>query len=99
MERGICGGAVCARTPTYTGPLLAVDLFSVESMHVTVWDHKNQKVQIDNQAGLVQYISLFKSNEKNLDFNQCTYTSIITYIEFSICAQLVIFSLGARLSR
>ena len=27
VERGICGGAGCAHTPTYTGPLLAVDLF------------------------------------------------------------------------
>ncbi len=53
-------------------------------MHVTVWDHKNQKVQVENQAGLVQYIPLFKSNEKNLGFHQYTYTSIITYIEFSI---------------
>jgi hypothetical protein len=24
---GICGGVGCACTPTYTGPLLAVDLF------------------------------------------------------------------------
>ena len=27
---GICGGAGYARTPTYTGPLLAGDLFTVE---------------------------------------------------------------------
>ena len=32
---GICGGAGAAHTPTYTGPLLAVDLFSVESSYNT----------------------------------------------------------------
>ena len=30
--RGVYVGAGYARTPTYTGPLLAVDLFSVESI-------------------------------------------------------------------
>jgi len=64
-----------------------------QAMQVTVWDHKNQKVLIENQAGFVQYIPLFKSNEKNLVFHQCTYTSIITYIEFSICAKFVFFRL------
>jgi len=34
VERGIYGGAGCARTPIYTGPLLAVDLFSVESFQL-----------------------------------------------------------------
>ena len=33
MGRGIYGGAGCARTPVYTGPLLAFDLFSVESIN------------------------------------------------------------------
>ena len=32
MERGICEGAGAARTLTYTGHLLVVDLFSVESL-------------------------------------------------------------------
>jgi len=29
---GICGGVGVAHTPTYTGPPLAVDLFSVDSL-------------------------------------------------------------------
>jgi len=36
VGRGICGGAGCARTPTYTGPLLEVDLFSVESHRIKI---------------------------------------------------------------
>ena len=32
VGRGICGYVGCAHTPTYTEPLLTVDLFSVDSL-------------------------------------------------------------------
>jgi len=45
VERIICGGAGCARTPTYTGPLLAVDLFSVESLNMYRLEYAYVKVR------------------------------------------------------